>query len=53
MKGPESFKWHHFHDEIILQYVRWYCKYGISYRELEEMMAERSRLSIDHTTVYR
>ncbi|MCM0799299.1 IS6 family transposase, partial [Klebsiella pneumoniae] len=21
--------------------VRWYCKYGISYRELQEMLAER------------
>ena len=35
-----------------MQCVRWYCKYGISYRDLEEMMAERG-LSIDHTTLYR
>ena len=42
----------HFHGEVILQWVRWYCKYGISYRDLEEMMAERG-LSIDHTTLYR
>ncbi|MBA3662231.1 MAG: IS6 family transposase, partial [Gammaproteobacteria bacterium] len=41
-----------FQSEIILQCVRWYCKYGISYRDLEEMMSER-RLSIDHTTLYR
>lgn len=32
--------------------VRWYCKYGISYRDLEEMMLERG-LEIDHTTLYR
>jgi hypothetical protein len=32
--------------------ARWYCKYGISYRDLEEMMAERG-LEIDHTTLYR
>ena len=32
--------------------VRWYCKYGISYRDLEEMMAERG-VVIDHTTLYR
>ncbi|MFQ0346449.1 hypothetical protein ACH64U_06115, partial [Klebsiella pneumoniae] len=25
----------------ILWAVRWYCKYGISYRELQEMLAER------------
>ena len=35
-----------------MQCVRWYCKYGISYRDLEEMMQERG-LSIDHTTLYR
>jgi transposase-like protein len=27
--------------EIILLCVRWYCKYGISYRDLAEMMQER------------
>jgi len=32
--------------------VRWYCKYGISYRELEEMLLERGFL-VDHTTIYR
>ena len=35
-----EFKWRHFSGEIILQCVRWYCKYGISYRKLEEMMAD-------------
>jgi transposase-like protein len=32
--------------------VRWYCKYGISYRDLEEMMLERG-VEVDHTTLYR
>ena len=49
---PLDFKWRHFHGEVIMQCVRWYCKYGISYRDLEEMMAERG-LTIDHTTIYR
>jgi transposase-like protein len=35
-----EFKWRHFSGETILQCVRWYCKYGISYRDLEEMMAD-------------
>ena len=35
-----EFKWRHFSGEIILQCVHWYCKYGISYRDLEEMMAD-------------
>src|SRR3546814_17656924 len=32
--------------------VRWYCRYPISYRDLEEMLAERG-ISVDHTTIYR
>jgi IS6 family transposase len=47
-----DFKWRHFVGEIILWAVRWYCKYGISYRELEEMMEERG-VDLDHTTLYR
>ena len=35
------FRWRHFAGEIILWAVRWYCRYGISYRELEEMLGER------------
>jgi len=46
------FKWRHFQGEIILGCVRWYCKYGISYRDLEEMMEERG-VDVDHTTIYR
>ena len=37
---------------VILRCVRWYCKYGISYRDLEEMMLERG-VEVDHTTLYR
>lgn len=47
-----DFKWKHFRGEIILGCVRWYCKYGISYRDLEEMMIERG-VEVDHTTLYR
>ena len=47
-----DFKWRHFRGEMILGCVRWYCKYGISYRDLEEMMLERG-LAVDHTTLYR
>jgi hypothetical protein len=32
--------------------VRWYLRYALSYRDLEEMMEERG-LAIDHTTIYR
>jgi transposase, IS6 family len=47
-----DFKWRHFAGDIILHCVRWYCKYGISYRDLEKMMAERG-IDVDHTTLYR
>lgn len=47
-KSP--FKWRHFEPTIILLCVRWYCRYSLSYRGLEEMMRERG-LSADHTTV--
>jgi IS6 family transposase len=35
------FKRRRFPVDIILVCVRWYCKYGISYRDLAEMMQER------------
>ncbi len=47
-----SFKWRHYHAEIILLCVRWYLRYALSYRDLEEIMQERG-LSVDHTTIYR
>ena len=47
-----DFKWRHFKGETILQCVRWYCKYGLSYRDLEEIMRERG-IEVDHTTIYR
>ena len=52
MPKSNSFKWRHYNAEIILLCVRWYLRYGLSYRDLEEMMQERG-LSIDHTTIYR
>ena len=48
----KDFKWRHFQGDVILQCVRWYCKYGINYRDLEEMMSERGVI-VDHTTFYR
>ena len=45
-----DFKWRHFRGEIILWAVRWYCRYGVSYRDLEEMLGERG-VSVDHTTI--
>lgn len=52
MSPSPPFKWRHFHAEIILLNVRWYLRYGLSYRDLEEMMIERG-VAVDHTTIYR
>jgi transposase-like protein len=51
-QNKSPFKWRHFEPTIILLCVRWYCRYSLSYRDLEEMMRERG-LSVDHTTVWR
>jgi transposase-like protein len=46
------FKRRRFPVEIILLCVRWYCKYGISYRDLAEMMEERD-VNVDSSTIFR
>ena len=47
-----EFKGRHFEGEILLWAVRWYCRYGVSYRDLEQMLGERG-VSVDHSTIYR
>ena len=46
------FRGRHFEEVIIILCVRWYLRYSLSYRDLEEMMAERG-LSVDHVTIWR
>src|SRR3954453_14518790 len=52
MSQPKPFKYRHYEAAIVLLCVRWYLRYSLSYRDLEEIMAERG-LSVDHTTIYR
>ena len=51
-KRPALFRGRHFQDVIILLCVRWYLRYSLTYRDLEEIMAERG-LSVDHVTIWR
>ena len=44
-------KWH-FAAEIIVTCVRWYLRFSLSLRDIEELMAERG-LCVDHTTIWR
>ena len=46
------FKRRRFPVEIILLCVRWYCKDGISDRDLAEMMQERG-VTVDPSTIFR
>jgi transposase, IS6 family len=41
-----------FAPEVIMLSVRWYLRYGLSYRDLEELLAERN-IEVDHVTLYR
>jgi len=51
-KRPALFKGRHFDAEIIVLCVRWYLRFSLSFRNLEEIMAERN-LSVDHVTIWR
>lgn len=37
--------------DVIMIAVRWYLRYGLSYRDVEELLAER-RITVDHVTIY-
>jgi len=49
---PSGFTGFRFPPEVILLAVRWYLRYGLSYRDLEELLAERG-IEVDHVTLYR
>jgi transposase-like protein len=41
-----------FPPDVIVLAVRWYLRFGLSYRDLEELLAERG-VEVDHVAVYR
>jgi transposase, IS6 family len=41
-----------FPPEVIVPAVRWYLRFGLSFRDVEELLAERG-VEVDHVTVYR
>ena len=41
-----------FPPDVIIIAVRWYLRYNLSYRDIEELLAERG-ITVDHVTVYR
>lgn len=50
--GLSAFSGYRFPLEVILLAVRWYLRYGLSYRDLEELLAERG-IEVDHVTLFR
>jgi transposase-like protein len=49
---PALLRGRHFQDHVIVLCVRWYLRYCLTLRDLEEMMAERG-LGVDHSTIGR
>jgi transposase-like protein len=49
---PTIFKWRQTEPALILCAVRWYLRYSLSLRDVEELLEERG-LDADHTTVWR
>jgi transposase-like protein len=41
-----------FPSDVIVLAVRWYLRFGLSYRDVEELLAERG-VDVDHVTIYR
>jgi len=41
-----------FSPDVIMVTVRWYLRYSLSYRDVEELLAERG-ITVDHVTVFR
>ena len=50
--ATKPFKWKHAVGEVIIWLVSWYSRYALSYRDLEEIAAERG-FTLDHSTIYR
>jgi transposase-like protein len=44
--------WRHFEPDVIVCAVRWYLRFSLSYRDVEELLIERG-LPADHTTIWR
>ena len=50
--SSSAFAGFRFPPEVIVLALRWYLRYGLSYRDVEELLAERG-IEVDHVTVYR
>jgi len=55
-RGPQIFKWRNFEPRVILYLilcaVRWYLRFSLSYRDVQDLMTERG-VEVDHSTIWR
>src|SRR6266705_2346058 len=49
---PSAFAGFRFPPDVIVLAVRWYLRFGLSYRDVVELLAERG-VEVDHVTIYR
>ncbi|MFF0372650.1 IS6 family transposase [Micromonospora sp. NPDC005087] len=52
MPAKSAFAGFRFPPEVIVVAVRWYLRFNLSYRDVEELLVERG-VEVDHVTVYR
>src|SRR3712207_1383515 len=52
MTDARAFRGFRFPAEVVLEAVRWYLAFPISYRDLERMLADRG-VAVDHATLFR
>ncbi len=52
LPAPSAFAGFRFPAEVIVVAVRWYLRYNLSYRDVEELLLERG-IEVDHVTVFR
>jgi transposase-like protein len=50
--AKSAFAGFRFPPEVIIVAVRWYLRFNLSYRDVEELLVERG-VKVDHVTVYR
>jgi transposase-like protein len=50
--GDSTFAGFRFPPDVIVLAVRWYLRFGLSYPDVEELLAERG-IEVDHVTVHR
>ena len=49
---PSAFRGFRYPREVIVVAVRWYLRYGVSYRDVEELLVDRG-IEVDHVIIFR